>query len=358
MRGSTPGGGTQPQLSPAGEAPGDAPSFLHGGPPSTSAATDRTIEEAVATNRETLKALFPLPAPAGTRGRGQPGESIDAVVHAASAAIAHGPDSPLKAASPRTRRVGPRGTATGFGLAVALALGIYALDPAYRSERHTTDVGELREVQLADGSRLTLDTATTVAIAWHLRGRRATLSRGRAQFEVAHSATDFGRRPFEVSAGDSRVRVLGTVFEVRLDEAQTTVTVLKGQVQVRLGTEIAERPDPQPLVLSAGEQWGRGEDGSAWVRPVDATATTAWREGRWVFQDVPLMQALQEVQRYRRSAMRLHDDPAAPLAALRLSGVFETSQAEQLLDLLPRILPVRADRQADGSVDVRPATGR
>ncbi|KAF1049286.1 FecR family protein [Xylophilus sp.] len=232
--------------------------------------------------------------------------------------------------------------AAGVAAAVAIA-GVLWADPAWRTERIATATAAAgrRQVQLADGSEVTLDTATEIAVSRHLRSRRVALLRGQALFDVAHSRW----RPFTVDAGAARVRVLGTAFSVgRQDGGRVAVTVLRGRVAVEdaAGALVAQLTPGWQARLEAGR----------WQAParVDAQAATAWREGRLVFSHTPLPQVLAEIERYGGLGVRPADDPA--LAGLRLSGVYRTDNARALLDLLPHVLPVRVDRAADGSATV------
>lgn len=264
-----------------------------------------SLDAALAAERDALKALFPLPPPR----------------------------TPRSAVRQAARRAGQ-----SLAAVLLLAGGLVWIDPVYRSEHYASAVGERLEVELADSSRLTLDTATRVDVAWHLFSRRIALRQGRAQFAVDTAVY----RPFEVTAGDTRVRVLGTVFDVRRQGEAAAVAVYRGRVRVtRAGQE---------FVLAAGEQLPAGSAGVlADPRPLDA-ATAAWKDGKLVFERTPLAAALGEIQRYRHGRIRVHGQE---LAALQVSGVFEAARSDQLLDLLPAILPVSVSRQADGSVDVR-----
>lgn len=263
-------------------------------------------EQAIEAGRDLLKSLFPLPPPRAKRQRRPAGEG--------------------------RRRFGTLAIA-------ALVCGLWWLDPAYRQEHHATLVGERREVLLADGSRLILDTASRVDIAWRLRSRQATLAAGRVQFSVAPATY----RPFEVAAGDSQVRVVGTVFDVRRDESRVAVSVIEGRVRVSL------RQAPEVVLLKGGEQVvNRGAELGP-VQPSDPEAVAAWTTGQLVFERTPLREALAEFQRYRTRPIRLHGEV---VGGLEISGVFDTARSEQLIDLLPTILPLRVIRLADGSVDI------
>ena len=77
----------------------------------------------------------------------------------------------------------------------------------------STAVGQQRHVTLADGSRLTLNTNTLLAVKLTSQRRDIYLRRGEAHFDVVHDAS----RPFFVHAGDAVIRDVGTQFEVRLE---------------------------------------------------------------------------------------------------------------------------------------------
>ena len=62
-----------------------------------------------------------------------------------------------------------------------------------------------------------------------------------------------------------------------------------------------------------------------------------------------LDEAIAQIQRYRQAPIRL-EDPA--LAQLPISGVFNTDNVEDLLDLFPHILPLTMARDADGTLHI------
>lgn len=70
--------------------------------------------------------------------------------------------------------------------------------------RVASDVGSRKQVTLADGSVVLLNTATTLRISLDKNQRRVWLDRGEAFFDVVHDA----RRPFEIFASGHEVTVL------------------------------------------------------------------------------------------------------------------------------------------------------
>ncbi len=245
---------------------------------------------------------------------------------------------PLPAADELAPRRAPKKIVAALVFAFAIT-GLFWLDPPYRTQRFATAIGERQSVQLPDGSRVTLNTDSRLDVAWHLRSRRALLSYGQALFEVERARY----RPFSVGAGAAAIRVVGTVFDVRRDGDAIAVTVLSGRVAVGAGgTEVLLSPDERVDVRE-------GAPGDA--RRVDAATDIAWKDGRLVFERTPLRDVLAELQRYTETALTADSQ----LAALPVSGVFDTDRGDTLLALLPRILPVRLVRTDDGGVRVEAA---
>ncbi|MGN7938191.1 FecR family protein, partial [Pseudomonas sp. 22447] len=113
----------------------------------------------------------------------------------------------------------------------------------------STQPGEVREVRLADGSLLTLNGDS--ALDWQfVDGRREVrLYRGEADFQVAHDPA----RPFMVSAGEARIRVTGTRFDVRLEEGGVDLAVSEGRVLAS-----SAGGEPRPVVGGQQVQWRGG----------------------------------------------------------------------------------------------------
>lgn len=256
-------------------------------------------EQALARHRDELRQRFPMPEPA-----------------------------------PRPAR---KARLIGVGL-LLVAATLYWADPAYRREHYATTFAQRQAVTLADGSQVTLDSDTRLTVSWHLRSRRVALDQGQALFDVSTAWT----RPFQVRGGGVEVNVLGTLFNVSLAAQSTQITLLRGRVQVASPQGSAQLLPGQQVVARAGRLQA--------VTRVDAEAASAWTDNRLVFQRTPLGQVLEQIQRYRRAPIRL-DDPS--LAELPITGVFDSSNVEALLGLLPSFLPLALASEADGTLHVR-----
>ncbi|MRF41133.1 DUF4974 domain-containing protein [Escherichia coli] len=262
------------------------------------------LDEALGRHREELKQLFPMPP-----ARPAPSKAVKSA---------------------------------GITLALAIAFAALAwLNPAYKSERFATAIGERRAVLLSDGSNLLLDSGTHVDIRWRLLSREVDLRAGQALFDVSSAVY----RPFVVSAGQAKVEVLGTLFNVRrLDNDVVRVTLARGRV------DVAAAATQAPVTLRPGQQVDSIGGRLTPVAKADASRAMAWKDDRIVFEQTPLDEAVSLLRHYRKAPIEL-SDPS--LGALKVTGVFEAHNVDLLLDLLPSILPVAVLQQEDGSVRIQ-----
>ncbi|WP_423605634.1 FecR family protein [Sphingomonas sp. MS122] len=227
--------------------------------------------------------------------------------------------------------------------------GAPAAEVAARSDavpavaRLATARGERRTIVLPDGTRVTLNTDTAIALAYTPGARHVRLMRGQALFEVAKDAA----RPFSVEAAGRRVTALGTVFEVRLDPGRMKVVLVEGRVVVDRAAAGSELPDPAPTVLKPGQALVAELGVPQRVAPVDVGSELMWREGYVSLEDTPLAAAVAEMSRYTAVPIRVLDEETG---RMRVSGVFRTGDAERFAGLVRELLPVRVERLADGSV--------
>lgn len=257
---------------------------------------------------------------------------------------------PIPPARPSKRRRMAKHAGGALALLAAAGLTWWA-DPSYRTEQYDTRIGQRTELKLADGSLVTLDTDTHLSVQWRLRSRHVELHQGRAQFDVSPALL----RPFTIAAGTARIHVVGTRFDVWRQRHGTEVSVYQGQVRIwREG-----QPDDTAALVQAGLKLS--VDARAAIAPIgrpmpfDTALGNAWRQGRFVFRDTPLQQAVQQIQRYHPAPIRLQDPQ---LDELQISGVFDSDNIQQLLTLLPRILPVSVERRPDGSMRIDAAAER
>ena len=226
-------------------------------------------------------------------------------------------------------------------LAAGILLAVFVLKPEMINPPHlqawSTGVGEYQTVKLEDGSEVQLNTNTAVSVSFTQNARQVRLDKGEAHFDV----TSNPQRPFVVSAGDRRVEVVGTSFDVLRNDGKLTVTVARGIVKV--GPTI-NSPDSN-VRLTVGDQY-RGQEGLEGfeVVKVDPTAALAWRSGRLIFEDAPLYQVISELNRYFGRKLAVAD---AATGDLRFTGILKLDDEPTVLKRLEGLLPVTVQSRGD-----------
>lgn len=219
------------------------------------------------------------------------------------------------------------------GLAsIALLAGLLWFPSA---DVYRTAHGERSVFTLSDGSQIQLDAMTEVSVDYSSSARELRLARGQARFEVAKDVM----RPFSVLAGGKRVVATGTDFNVDLLGKELRVTLISGHVAV-LGEEA-------PVELSAGEQLKVFPSGKRKILQVSATRTTAWQDGKLVFDDEPLSEIVTRVSRYSQEPVAVGD---AATGELRMSGVFFAGDVRTFVATVEGYLGVRVERKDGGFV--------
>ena len=185
---------------------------------------------------------------------------------------------------------------------------------------YRTAKGEQQTVVLSDGSTVRLDTATALTTNISMFIRTVVLHEGEAYFAVSHEQN----RPFEVMAGNGVVRDVGTRFVVRREDEKVTVTVVEGAVDVqRLAKGVSTA---QWQRLTAGEQVSYEQQrGPSSVEKISLATSTAWMEGKVIFEERPLSEVVREIGRYQAGEIRILD---SQVAALKVSGVFGVNDRE------------------------------
>lgn len=205
---------------------------------------------------------------------------------------------------------------------------------------------KVRFVSLGDGSTVYLQGGGAIVVHYSRLSRSIDLVRGQALFDVVHDPS----RPFRVRSGTAEVMDVGTRFDVNRQTARTTVTVLEGRVDVLTqGTVSATSEEPtEPgittLRLTAGEQVQIGPTTIApQVKTADLRRVTAWMHRDIRFDNRPLKEVIEQINRYALVPVQIEDDS---LQRLRVNGVLDAYDSASLLLFLQQYGQIERTGQA------------
>lgn len=245
-----------------------------------------------------------------------------------------------------------------------LSANYFWFNPTY-----STGIGEQRIVRLSDGSRITLNSDSRVAVAYREAQRRVRVDRGEAFFEVAKDSA----RPFLVRAGEHQVTALGTSFVVRYEPDRTAVTLVEGKIAVSsvptsglsgllppdkysFEGNNPDNPDAgavyptsppssaAAITLTPGQRLVFVKSKPPQLDEPRIEAVTAWRRGEVMLDKTALADAVAEMNRYDQIPLVI-DDPK--IAALEISGIYHTGDSASFAGMIARLYGLEVVRGPD-----------
>lgn len=152
-------------------------------------------------------------------------------------------------------------------------------------------VGQRTEITLNDGTRIWLNSNTTLHIESQ-KGkdlRRVRLN-GEAYFEVAPDK----HLPFVVQTGSHEVQVLGTKFSIFAykDRNDFSVKLYEGAV------DVSDKQNAITLRLSPDEEAKISDSGQLIKAPFDKTESLLWIEGIYYFEDTDYASIFRQMKEY------------------------------------------------------------
>ena len=196
------------------------------------------------------------------------------------------------------------------------------------SADYSTGAGERRQITLADGTELLLNTRSAVDVHFNATERLLVLRQGEVEINSTIDLNNLSASPLRLQCRHGLCATMGARFVLRDQSDYSELAVFEGEVAVssRAGDTLTaysgERYRLTPLRIAPMAH-----------QQIDPEA---WTQGMLVVNNIRLGDFVQELARYRSGIIGC--DPA--VANLRLSGVFQLDQPEALLDNLSRSLPV------------------
>lgn len=220
-----------------------------------------------------------------------------------------------------------------------MLLTVYGSRDQLLYQEYTSGYGQLTRVELTDGSSVELNANSVLRVSRLVRWqavRRVNLA-GEGFFSVIHTEDN---RPFVVQLHDgTQVDVLGTEFSVSSRREKTKVVLERGSVRVTY----SQRQQTRQKMLKPGDWVELNEAGLMQEgRTTRPERLMSWRSHQFVFDHTAIGQvALQLTDRFGVSVVIADSS----IAERTITGTIEAHTADELLNALERLIPVRIDRQ-------------
>ncbi|MGN7823004.1 FecR family protein [Chitinophaga sp. 22536] len=182
---------------------------------------------------------------------------------------------------------------------------------------------------LPDQSRVYLDKNSRVRYPERMqKNRTVIMEQGTAYFDVATQTTT----PFVVKVGQSSITVLGTAFNIQMEDRRIGVTVKTGKIRFASGhTNAAE------TILTAGEGL-RFDPATGSLEQYNAINSNAdaWITHELVFVDAPLSEVCKKVEALYQVKINLR----GKIPVKKLNATFKNNKLEEVLEVLQATYPI------------------
>jgi len=207
------------------------------------------------------------------------------------------------------------------------------------NEYHRYSTEQARShVILPDGTRVEMNLNTQISYANYRDRRHVSINgNGEAFFNVSHNT----KHPFKISAANGTITVTGTAFNVWKYGKDVAVTVTEGSVIVQNGKDTVH--------LTPGMKAEYTAKYTLKVSFGDLDQALAWQSGKLILDDQPLAKAIPQIARYLDESIILTD---ATVANLRIGGIYNTENLDDLITTLPQILPLSIKKRFWSGIEI------
>jgi transmembrane sensor len=225
---------------------------------------------------------------------------------------------------------------------ILLIVSSLGISLQFSNKRLETPYGKVAYAILPDSSILTINAGTIIEHKdYGFNRKRVVKIKGEALFDVKKRETEF-----VVIAGDYRIRVIGTRFNVLFRNENLVVKCIEGTVEV-------EGKGKQKHILNAGEGISllSGEDSFRKIS-IDKHRAVSWTQGEFFYTQTPLDKVFAEIE--RQFNVKIHTQGFNPKERL-YTGYFNNENILIALELV--CLPMGLKHEVDnktGAVKIYP----
>lgn len=211
----------------------------------------------------------------------------------------------------------------------------------------STTRGEQRSLLLPDGSRVTLNTDSSIRIAFSDTARHIDLIAGEVMFNVASNPL----RPFKVMVGKATIEAIGTQFNVYRQTEETEVVVLEGKIAVKVDSRDMPTDQHSTAHVAAGQVVTFDLHRIVTQpRTTDVENMKAWPERKLMFDNKTIEFIASEFNRYNHDRIVIAD---AELAKRQITGVFDVDEADSFVAMLASLERISVTKTKDELVITR-----
>jgi hypothetical protein len=181
---------------------------------------------------------------------------------------------------------------------------------------------------LPDSTRGMLNSGSKLTYSMPFSSNRKVGLEGEAWFDVKHDAAN----PFEIRAGNSNLKVLGTSFNISAYPAENYIEVVLSRGKV----EFSDDANSSKVTMFPSERLIY-HDGTISKSVTDPAKFNSWTEGKLVFRGDRMAEVGRRIERWYNVKFELAD---RELEKYSFRGTFVDDSLEDVLNLLSMTSPI------------------
>ena len=191
---------------------------------------------------------------------------------------------------------------------------------------------------LDDGTKITLNkhSRLTFSDTYGVNNRHVKLE-GEAFFEVVKDTSSPFEVAFEIETeNDASIKVLGTVFSVKIDADSERViaTLVEGAIRFETGDQkIMMTPNQQLEFIYSDSQID--------LRIVDAENEVAWKDGILKYKAIAFTDMVKELEKVYKVSILIENQRYASPSIMVSGGFDEIQSLDQVLAVISRSMPIK-----------------
>lgn len=193
-----------------------------------------------------------------------------------------------------------------------------------------TEAGETEEIELPDGSVVTLNELSTISYPPEFGTQREVNFAGTGFFEIAPDAV----HPFTVETSEAIVTVVGTSFQVKAETKASYSEVIVETGQVRLTKkprpQVAEKPVRIELTPGDIGVVRAGGAGVAKTKNSDPNYLS-WKTRKMVFSKTPMKKVVAKLNEVYKVDIQLANQQ---IESCKLTATFDQKSVDQVIEVI------------------------
>ncbi|GHV39461.1 anti-sigma factor [Bacteroidia bacterium] len=218
------------------------------------------------------------------------------------------------------------GSAAAILLISLISFYVYKMSGTLRMEYIATSYGEHKDINLPDGTVITLNSLSSISYPQDLKGDTRQIElKGEAYFDVAKDPL----KPFVVTVNNIEVKVLGTQFNIEAYENEENIitSLFEGSVSINISNGISKKLMPGDKVIYNKNS---GEINTSYTDDINNQAY--WLRDTLYFDNEPLSEIFKTLAREKDVLFELQNPI---IGRLRITASFDRKESmDEILNIL------------------------